>query len=68
MQGASCADVCEALWKFCINAGGFPKTIQCDFDPCLISGKAAALLQSHGTRVQAAPPRQQDTHGLVERR
>jgi len=44
MHGSSGADVCEALWKFFIDAGGFPKTIQCDFDPRLIGGKAAALL------------------------
>ena len=68
MQGSSGADVCEALWKFFIDAGGFPKTIQCDFDPCLIGGKAAWLLRSHGTRVRAAPPRRQDKNGLVERR
>ena len=43
MQG-----VCEALWKFFIDAEGFPKTIQCDFDLRLIGGKAAALLRSHG--------------------
>ena len=23
----------EPLWKFSIDAGGFPETIQCDFDP-----------------------------------
>ena len=68
MQGSSGADVCEALWKFFIDAGGFPKTIQCDFDPRLIGGKAAALLRTHGTRVRAAPPRRQDKNGLVERR
>ena len=56
MQGASGADVCEALWKFSIDAGDFPEIIQCDFDPRLIGGKAAALLCSHGTRVRAAPP------------
>ena len=68
MQGSSGPDVCEALWKFFIDAGGFPKTIQCDFDPCLIGGKAAALLQSHGTRVRATLPRRQDKNDLVERR
>ena len=56
MQGASRADVCEALWEFFIDAGGFPKTIQYDFDPRLIGGKAVALLCSHGTQVRAASP------------
>ena len=47
MKGASSADVCEALWEFFIEAGGCPKTIQCDFDPRLIGRKAAALLHTH---------------------
>ena len=61
-------DVCEALWKFFIEAGGFPKTIQSDFNPRLIGGKADALLPTHGTRIRAAPPYRQDKNGLVERR
>ena len=56
MQGSSGVDVCEALWNFFINAGGFPHTIQCNFDPRLIGRKAAALLNTHGTRVRMAPP------------
>ena len=57
MSGSSGADICEALWKFFIDAGGFPKTIQCDFDPRLIGGKAARLLRFHVTCICAAPPR-----------
>ena len=68
MYGSSGADVCEALWKFFIDAGDFPETLQCDFDPRLIGGKAAELLRTHGTRVCAAPPHYQDKNGLVERR
>ena len=45
MQGSSGGDVCEALWKFFIDAGGFPRTIQCNCDPWLIGGRAAALLR-----------------------
>ena len=67
MHGASEADVCETLWKFFIDIGGFPKTIQCDFDPRLIGGKAVALLCSHGTRARAVPPRCQDKNGLIYR-
>ena len=51
-----------------IDAGGFLETFQCNFDPRLIGGKAAALLRTHGTRVCAAPPHCQDKNGLVERR
>ena len=68
MHGLSGADVCETLWKFFIKAGGFPKTLQCDFDTRLVGGKAAALLRSHGTRTWAAPPHRQDKNGLVKRK
>ena len=33
MQGSSGVDVCDALWKFFIDAVGFRQTIQCGFDP-----------------------------------
>ena len=56
------------IYGIFIDAGGFPKTIRCDFDPRLIGGKAAALLCSHGTRVRVAPPGRQDKNGIVERR
>ena len=68
MHGTSGADCVEALWKFFIDAGGFPCTIQCDFDPRFIGGKAIPLLRSHGCYVRAAPPHQQDHNGLVEKR
>ena len=68
MHGLSGADVCEALWKFFIDAGGFLKTLQCDFDTRLIGEKAAALLCSHGTRIRAAPPHRQDKNELVDRK
>ena len=45
MKGCSGSDVCEALWKFFIDAGGFPQTLQCDFDPKIIGRKAAELLR-----------------------
>ena len=60
MHGSSGADVCEALWKFFIDAGGFLKTLQYDFDLQSIGGKAAALLWSHGTRICVAAPCRQD--------
>ena len=68
MNGCSESDVCEALWKFFIDAGGFPRVMQCDFDPKFIGGKTIELLRSHGTQVRAAPPRRQDKNGLVERK
>ena len=56
MYGSSGADVCEALWKFFIDTGCFPKTLQMDFDTRLIGGKAAALLHLYSTRIRAVPP------------
>ena len=53
---------------FFIDTGGFPKTLQCDFDTQLIGGKAAALLRSHGTRIRAAPPHRQDKNRLVKQK
>ena len=67
MHGSSGNDITEALWKFFIDAGGFPRKIQCNFDTRFVGGTAAALLQSHGTAIRAAPPRRQDKNGLVER-
>ena len=46
MHGSSGADVCEVLWKFFIDVGGFLKMLQFDFDLRLIGGKTAALLRS----------------------
>ena len=66
MYGCSGGDICEALWKIFIITGGFPCTIQCDFNPCLIGDKAGQLLRSHGTWVCAAPPCHQYKNGLVE--
>lgn len=68
MKGSSGGDVCEALWKFFIDAGGFPKILQCNFNPQLIRGRAAVLLKSHGTCLRAAPPGRQDFNGLIERK
>jgi len=66
MHGTSGADIQEALWKFFIEAGGFPQTMQCDFDPRFVRGRAIKLLRSHGCRVRAAPPGRQSQNGLVE--
>ena len=68
MSGTSGKDIQEALWKFFVDAGGFPGTIQCDFDPRFIGGAAVALLRSHGCRIRAAPPGRQSQNGMVERR
>jgi hypothetical protein len=63
MNGSTIAD---ALWRFFIDAGGFPKKIQCDFDPKFMGGKVRRLLNSHAIRLTAAPPNRQSQNGLVE--
>ena len=67
MHGTSEANAVEALWKFCIDAGGFPRTIQCNSDPQFIGGKVISLFRSHGCYVSAATPHQQDHNGLVKK-
>ena len=57
----------QGIVEFLINAGGFPCVIQSDFNRKLIGGKAAALLRSHSTCVQAAPSGRQDKNRMVER-
>lgn len=51
IHGCSGADICEALRKYFINAGVFSPTIQCNFVPRLIVGKAAASLHLHNTNL-----------------
>jgi hypothetical protein len=58
--------ISDALWKFFIDAGGFPRRIQCDFDPKFMGGKVRKLLNSHAIRLTAAPPNRQSQNGLVE--
>jgi hypothetical protein len=48
--------ISDALWRFFIDAGGFPRWIQCDFDPKFIGVKVRKLLNSHAIRLTAAPP------------
>jgi hypothetical protein len=58
--------ISDALWKFFIDAGGFPRRIQCGFDPKFMGGKVRRLLTAHGVRVTASPPNRQSQNGLVE--
>ena len=56
MHGTSKEDIMSMLWRFFIDAGGFPKRIQCDFDLRFLGGKVTRLLASHGVHIRAAPP------------
>ena len=44
-----------ALWRFAIDAGGFPRQFQCDFDPRFLSKRFSTFCASHGIRLTAAP-------------
>jgi hypothetical protein len=39
--------ISDALWRFLVDARGFPRWIQCDFDPKFMGGKVRKLLNSH---------------------
>ena len=60
-------DLQDAFWRFIIDAGGIPKSIQCDFDSRFLGGRMAAFLQSLRIKVRSAAPRRQSSNGLVER-
>jgi hypothetical protein len=46
----------DALWRFFVDAGGFPKRFRCDFDWRFLHGKVCCLLRSHGAKIGASPP------------
>jgi hypothetical protein len=39
--------LCDALWRFFIDADGFSRQIQSDFDPKFVGGHVARLLRTH---------------------
>jgi hypothetical protein len=59
--------IVDALWRFFVDAGGFPKRFRCDFDRRLIHGKVGRLLRSHGVKIGASPPYRHSQNGAVER-
>ena len=64
LSGDSIAD---ALWRFFVDAGGFPTRFRCDFDRRFLQGKVGRLLRSHGVKIGASPPHRQSQNGAVER-
>ena len=59
--------ITDALWRFFVDAGGFPKRFRCDFDRRFLHGKVGRLLRSHGVKIGASPPHRQSQNGAVER-
>jgi hypothetical protein len=56
-----------ALWRYFVDAGGFPRRLQCDFDRRFLHGSVGQLLRAHGVRIGASPPHRQSQNGAVER-
>ena len=67
LNGLSGMDVQDALYRFFIDAGGVPDTIQCDYDPRFLGGIVRRMLHSKGIRIRSSPPYRQSQNGLVER-
>jgi transposase InsO family protein len=59
--------IIDALWRFFVDAGGFPRRLCCDFDRRFLAGSVSRLLWSHGVRIGASPPHRQSQNGAVER-
>ena len=66
LHGTTEEDVMTALWRFFLDAGRSPRTIQCNFDKRFLGKKVSRLLMSHGIKVKAVQPYWQSQNGLVE--
>jgi hypothetical protein len=66
LPGMGGNSLCDALWRFFIDAGSFPRQIQSDFDPKFVGGHVPRLLRTHFIRLCASPPNRQSQNGLVE--
>jgi hypothetical protein len=58
--------ISDAFWRFFMDAGGFPRRIQCDFDQKFLGGPTNRLFRSKGIHLKSAPPYCQSQNGLVE--
>jgi hypothetical protein len=58
--------ISDAFWRFFMDAGGFPRRIQCDFDQKFLGGPTNRLFCSKGIHLKSAPPYRQSQNGLVE--
>jgi hypothetical protein len=66
LPGMGGNSLCDALWRFFIDAGGFPHQIQSNFDLKFVGGHVARLLRTHFIRLHASPPNRQLQNGLVK--
>jgi hypothetical protein len=67
LPNTSGISIVDALWRFFIDAGGFPKHVQCDFDKRLIQGNVGHLLKANGVTIGGFSPHHQSQNGAVER-
>jgi hypothetical protein len=51
MHGISGDNMCDALWRFFLEAGRFPRLIQCDLNTGLWHASARCLLNTFGIRL-----------------
>jgi hypothetical protein len=56
LPNTSGTSIVDALWRFFIDAGGFPKRVRCDFDKRLVQGDVGRLLKANGVTIGASPP------------
>jgi hypothetical protein len=59
--------IVDALWRFFVDAGGFPRRLRCDFNRLFLAGSGGRLLRSHAVCIGASPPYQQSQNGALER-
>jgi hypothetical protein len=59
--------ITDALWRYFVDARGFPRQLRCDFDRRFLHGSAGKLLRAHGVQIGASPPHPQSQNGAVER-
>ena len=67
LANTSGTSIVDALWRFFIDAGGFPCRVRCDFDKRLIQGDVGRLFKANGITIGASPPHWQSQNGAVER-
>ena len=57
----------DAFWRFLVDAGGVPRTLQCDFNSRFLGGGLSRFFRDLRISVRSAAPRRQSSNGLVER-
>jgi len=67
LNGLSGVEIQDCLFRFAVDCGGWPETIQCDCDSRFLGGAVRRLLHSKGVRIRSSPPHRHSQNGVVER-